>query len=62
MAAALGQPWADVVLCGAVTVPQLESNLAAFELSLTDDDWDLLGTVAGESAEYWARRGALPWR
>ncbi len=62
VAAALGQPWADVVLCGAVTVPQLESNLAAFDLSLTDDDWGLLATMAEESAGYWARRSALPWR
>ena len=29
LSAALAQPWADVVLLGAATVPQLRSNLAA---------------------------------
>jgi aryl-alcohol dehydrogenase-like predicted oxidoreductase len=61
MAAALAQPWADVVLSGAVTVSQLQSNLAAFELSLTDDDFDLLAALTEDAASYWDRRGALPW-
>jgi aryl-alcohol dehydrogenase-like predicted oxidoreductase len=61
LAAALGQPWADVVLSGAVTRPQLGSNLAAFELTLTGEDWDDLASVAEEPARYWQRRGALPW-
>jgi len=62
MAAALHQPWADVVLSGAVTVPQLHSNLAALELSLTDDDFELLASLAEEPPSYWERRGALPWQ
>jgi aryl-alcohol dehydrogenase-like predicted oxidoreductase len=62
LAAALGQPWADVVLSGAVTPAQLESNLASLEVSLTEEDWDELASVAEDPANYWATRGALPWR
>jgi len=61
VAAALRQPWADVVLSGAVTVSQLESNLGGLELSLTDEDQDLLGSVAEVPARYWDRRSSLPW-
>ena len=35
IATALRQPWADVVLSGAVTVDQLHSNLRALNLALT---------------------------
>jgi aryl-alcohol dehydrogenase-like predicted oxidoreductase len=61
MAAALSQPWADVVLSGAVTEAQLQSNLAALELSLTDADLELLASLTEDPASYWKRRGALPW-
>jgi aryl-alcohol dehydrogenase-like predicted oxidoreductase len=61
VAAALNQPWADVVLSGAVTVPQLQSNLAAFDLSLTDADFELLASMTEDPASYWERRRALPW-
>jgi aryl-alcohol dehydrogenase-like predicted oxidoreductase len=61
IAAALGQPWADVVLSGAVTRSQLASNLGALELTLTGDDWDRLVPVAEDATAYWARRSALPW-
>jgi aryl-alcohol dehydrogenase-like predicted oxidoreductase len=60
LAAALGQPWADVVLSGAVTRGQLESNIAAFDLVLTEEDWDRLA-LAEEPVAYWERRAALPW-
>jgi aryl-alcohol dehydrogenase-like predicted oxidoreductase len=62
VAAALCQPWADVVLSGAATVSQLESNVGALELSLTDEDHDLLRSVAEVPARYWDRRSSLPWR
>ncbi|HEY5025686.1 MAG TPA: aldo/keto reductase [Acidimicrobiales bacterium] len=62
LAAALGQPWADVVLSGAVTRSQLQSNLGALELALTEQDWDELASVSEAAADYWSRRGALPWR
>jgi aryl-alcohol dehydrogenase-like predicted oxidoreductase len=61
LAAALAQPWADVVLSGAATVAQLESNLAATEVG-----WDaaLEGSLAGlveEPGAYWEHRASLPW-
>ncbi len=61
LAAALAQPWSDVVLSGAVTVDQLESNLAALELSI---DADLLGELAVLSEDpgsYWQARARLVW-
>jgi aryl-alcohol dehydrogenase-like predicted oxidoreductase len=57
LAACLAQPWADVVLSGAATVAQLESNLAAIDVA----DMDALDDVAEQRDAYWARRAALPW-
>lgn len=59
LAAALSQPWADVVLSGAVTVAQLRSNLAALRVDGATIAWP---AIAEPPIEYWARRGALPWR
>jgi len=58
LAAALSQPWADVVLSGAVTIEQLGSNLTALALTKQAGDWP---DIAESPAEYWARRSALPW-
>ena len=59
IAAALAQPWADVVLSGAVTVPQLTSNAAARDL-VGEPGLDTL--VAPQApAEYWAERSRLSW-
>lgn len=58
LAAALAQPWADVVLSGAATVGQLRSNLGALHLKL---DPATLGTLAGPPEHYWGERSALPW-
>jgi aryl-alcohol dehydrogenase-like predicted oxidoreductase len=61
LAAALAQPWADLVLSGAATVAQLRSNLAARELAW---DEELEGRLAGlveEPDAYWAARSELPW-
>ncbi|MET0769439.1 MAG: aldo/keto reductase [Solirubrobacteraceae bacterium] len=57
LAAALAQPWATVVLSGASTVAQLESNLAAREVA-----WDGgLDELVESADEYWSTRSALPW-
>jgi aryl-alcohol dehydrogenase-like predicted oxidoreductase len=59
IAAALAQPWADVVLSGAVTVPQLTSNAAAREL-VGETGLDTL--VAPQAPQdYWAERSRLGW-
>jgi aryl-alcohol dehydrogenase-like predicted oxidoreductase len=59
LAAALSQPWADVVLSGAVTIAQLESNLNAMTLMREPADWPDLAELP---AAYWAHRGALAWQ
>jgi aryl-alcohol dehydrogenase-like predicted oxidoreductase len=61
IAAALAQTWADVVLSGAATVEQLESNLGALDVDYHEDlDAELEG-LTEEPETYWATRAALPW-
>jgi aryl-alcohol dehydrogenase-like predicted oxidoreductase len=60
LAAALTQPWADVVLSGAATVPQLRSNLAALDEG-EQLDGDLLATLAVDPQIYWRQRSAMRW-
>jgi aryl-alcohol dehydrogenase-like predicted oxidoreductase len=55
LAAALSQPWATVVLSGATTTAQLESNLHAVTTTPPSD------FLAESPATYWQTRAALPW-
>ncbi|TPW71075.1 aldo/keto reductase [Schumannella sp. 10F1B-5-1] len=57
--AVLAQPWADVVLLGAVTAEQLAANTAARAVPEAPAD---LAALAQPAAEYWADRSALAWR
>ncbi len=61
LAAALRQPWADVVLSGAVTVDQLASNVRATQLALGADELDDLGRLAMAAESYWSERSGLDW-
>jgi aryl-alcohol dehydrogenase-like predicted oxidoreductase len=61
IAAALAQPWADVVLSGAATEQQLESNLAAVELDYDAEIEARLRHLAEEPEHYWSRRSELAW-
>jgi aryl-alcohol dehydrogenase-like predicted oxidoreductase len=61
IAAALAQPWADVVLSGAATRAQLESNLAAEAVRYGPAIEARLAGLAEDSEAYWARRSAFPW-
>jgi aryl-alcohol dehydrogenase-like predicted oxidoreductase len=61
LAAALAQPWADVVLSGAATVPQLESNLRATQVSWNADVAGHLAALAESPRAYWATRAELSW-
>jgi aryl-alcohol dehydrogenase-like predicted oxidoreductase len=61
IAAVLARPWVDVVLSGASTPEQLESNLAALELSWSDELEEELAGLAEPDERYWATRSALPW-
>lgn len=56
LAAALAQPWADIVLSGATTTGQLASNLRAatsFPAEVPD--------LAQDSAAYWRARSEMRW-
>lgn len=58
LAAALANPWAAVVLSGAVTREQLTANLAALTVTRIDD----LGPDMAEPAEaYWSARSHRAW-
>lgn len=62
MAAALANPWVDVVLSGAVTVAQVRSNLGALALGLTLEEREDLTRLAEPPERYWETRASLPWR
>ena len=61
LAAALAQPWAHVVLSGAATVPQLESNLAARAIAYDDELDDELAPLTEDRDVYWKTRAGLSW-
>ncbi|MET7640502.1 aldo/keto reductase [Streptomyces sp. NPDC005438] len=61
LAAVLRRPWVEVVLSGAATTRQLESNLAAVDQALTEEQVARLGELAEEPGEYWRERGQLAW-
>ena len=56
LAAALAQPWASVVLSGAVTHVQLDENLAALGVGQLPEL-----SLAEAPAAYWQERSARPW-
>lgn len=62
LAAALAQPWAWRVLSGAVTLAQLQSNLASASVTLEAADLEHLTSRAQAPADYWAQRSARAWR
>jgi aryl-alcohol dehydrogenase-like predicted oxidoreductase len=61
IASALAQPWADVVLSGAVTPGQLSSNLEAVDVMLSPDDLSELAALAEPPERYWGTRASLAW-
>ena len=62
LAAALAQPWLPRVLSGAVTVEQLEGNLAAAGLDLGADTVAELSATPEGPDDYWTKRSARAWR
>jgi len=61
LACVLAQPWVDVVLSGASTVPQLESNLTARVLELGRDVLEPLDAIGEDAETYWEKRSELAW-
>ena len=61
IAAALANPWVDVVLSGAVTVEQLGSNVMAATIPLAPDQLTELAKLAEPADQYWKERSQLAW-
>jgi aryl-alcohol dehydrogenase-like predicted oxidoreductase len=61
IAAVLANPWADVVLSGAVTPEQLRSNASALGTSFGADELAVLVRDAESPEAYWRRRSTLAW-
>lgn len=61
IAAALVQPWADIVLSGAVTPAQLRSNVDAMGVDLREDYRVAIAAIREDPDTYWTTRGALAW-
>jgi aryl-alcohol dehydrogenase-like predicted oxidoreductase len=61
IAAALANPWVDVVLSGAVTVEQLRSNVMAPTMQLAPDQLTELAKLAEPADQYWKERSQLAW-
>jgi aryl-alcohol dehydrogenase-like predicted oxidoreductase len=61
LASALDQPWADVVLSGAVTTDQLRSNLTALDVVVDDGLRSRLRDMAEPAEQYWSERARLTW-
>jgi aryl-alcohol dehydrogenase-like predicted oxidoreductase len=61
LAAVLANPWADVVLSGAVAAGQLQANLAALQVELDPVELEELAALAEPAEAYWSARSALAW-
>jgi aryl-alcohol dehydrogenase-like predicted oxidoreductase len=62
LSAALAQPWATVVLSGAVSSAQLLSNVAALRAPVPAEfAGELTEAMAERAPTYWAERSARPW-
>jgi aryl-alcohol dehydrogenase-like predicted oxidoreductase len=61
IAAALANPWADVVLSGAVTRDQLASNVQSVRTPLTEEELAGLTPLAEPRDQYWSERSQLHW-
>ena len=61
LAAALAQPWADVVLSGAATEEQLHSNVQALAVRYDEEVAEQLAGLAEPVEAYWQHRGKLAW-
>ncbi|MHB1502245.1 MAG: aldo/keto reductase [Candidatus Dormibacteria bacterium] len=61
LAATLAQPFADVVLSGAVTAAQVQSNATAATVRLSPQELEPLQAMSRPAEEYWQERRRLPW-
>jgi len=57
----ISQPWVDVVLSGAATPEQLDSNIRALDVHLSDDYINTLKHISQSPDDYWNTRKSLSW-
>ena len=57
IAAAIAEPWSDVVLSGAVSAPMLAGNLRALDIDAVPE----LPELAESADDYWSTRSSLAW-
>jgi len=61
LAAALAQPWSNVVLSGAARIDHLRSNVAALDVPWDKEAADALSTLTEPADAYWSTRDELEW-
>ena len=61
LAAVLARPWVSVVLSGAATEAQLQSNLRACAVQWDDEAESAIQALAEEPEAYWSKRSQLAW-
>lgn len=61
LAAAIAQPWSDVVLSGAARLDHLRSNVSALDVSWDEEAADALSDLAEPADAYWSTRDQLEW-
>ncbi len=61
IAAALANPWADVVLSGAVTPAQVVSNAQAVDVRVPVEAVEFMATRAESPEQYWRERSQRAW-
>ena len=61
LAAVLAQPFVHVVLSGAATVEQIESNARAMSVPVNGVGMEELGGMKEEPEAYWSTRSGLDW-
>jgi aryl-alcohol dehydrogenase-like predicted oxidoreductase len=62
IAGVLLQPWADIVLSGAATVQQMQSNLKAFDVRWDEEASAKLSSLVEPPEIHWAKRKKLEWK
>lgn len=61
LAAVLAQPWVTIVLSGAATVAQVQSNVMARAVTWDEEAAAALLSLVETPAEYWTTRSTLAW-
>jgi aryl-alcohol dehydrogenase-like predicted oxidoreductase len=61
LAAALAQPWVDVVLSGAATIEHLQSNVRAVAVMWDEEAASELNALSESKETYWKVRSGLRW-